>query len=155
MRFAAIADVMVIYATVPFVTAGLAYVFIGERPRRATLVASTTAVAGVLVIGAYTVSTNGGFGCTSWPDCREAQIPFLSGERLQHIQCLHRFTVAAGAGAVAWLFLHVRTMLHAGRTLQRLLENSHAILEGLGKARHLGSVVQLATVSETLRPRKD
>lgn len=47
MRFTSVADVMVIYATVPFMTAGLAYVFIGEKPSRSTLLASVVALAGV------------------------------------------------------------------------------------------------------------
>ena len=47
MRFTGVADAMVIYATVPFMTAGLAYLFIGEKPSRSTLVASLVALAGV------------------------------------------------------------------------------------------------------------
>jgi drug/metabolite transporter (DMT)-like permease len=47
LRFTSVADAMVIYATVPFMTAGLAYVFIGERPSRSTLIASFAALAGV------------------------------------------------------------------------------------------------------------
>ncbi|MDQ0422054.1 drug/metabolite transporter (DMT)-like permease [Peteryoungia aggregata LMG 23059] len=50
MYYTAIADAMVIYATVPFVTAALAFVFIGERPSRSTLVASGVALVGVLVM---------------------------------------------------------------------------------------------------------
>lgn len=50
MRYTTIAESMVIYATVPFMTAGLAYVFIGERPTRSTLVASVLALAGVFVM---------------------------------------------------------------------------------------------------------
>jgi drug/metabolite transporter (DMT)-like permease len=38
---------MVIYATVPFMTAGLAYLAIGERPSRSTIIASFVALAGV------------------------------------------------------------------------------------------------------------
>ena len=41
---------MVIYATVPFVTAGLAYLFIGEKPSRSTLIASAVALAGVTIM---------------------------------------------------------------------------------------------------------
>ncbi|NTG67886.1 DMT family transporter [Rhizobium rhizogenes] len=48
--YTSIADAMVIYATVPFVTAGVAYVFIRERPSATTLVASVVALAGVLVM---------------------------------------------------------------------------------------------------------
>jgi drug/metabolite transporter (DMT)-like permease len=47
MRFTGVADAMVIYATVPFMTAGLAYLFIGERPTVATMLASAAALAGV------------------------------------------------------------------------------------------------------------
>jgi drug/metabolite transporter (DMT)-like permease len=41
---------MVIYATVPFVTAALAYVVIGEKPSRSTLIGSTVALIGVGVM---------------------------------------------------------------------------------------------------------
>ena len=50
LRYTSVADAMVIYATVPFVTAGLAYLFIGERPSRSTLVASAVALAGVAIM---------------------------------------------------------------------------------------------------------
>ncbi len=50
LRYTSVADAMVIYATVPFVTAGLAYLFIGERPSRSTLIASAVALAGVSVM---------------------------------------------------------------------------------------------------------
>jgi drug/metabolite transporter (DMT)-like permease len=48
--YTSVADAMVIYATVPFVTAGVAYVFIKERPSTTTLVASSVALIGVLVM---------------------------------------------------------------------------------------------------------
>lgn len=47
LRYTSVADAMVIYATVPFVTAGIAYLFIGERPSHSTMVASVVALAGV------------------------------------------------------------------------------------------------------------
>ena len=50
LRYTSVADAMVIYATVPFVTAGLAYVFIGERPSRSTLIASAVALVGVTIM---------------------------------------------------------------------------------------------------------
>lgn len=50
MYYTAIADAMVIYATVPFVTAAVAFLFIGERPSRSTLIASGVALIGVLVM---------------------------------------------------------------------------------------------------------
>ena len=50
IRFTSVADAMVIYATVPFVTAGLAYLFIGERPSRSTLIASAVALTGVTIM---------------------------------------------------------------------------------------------------------
>jgi drug/metabolite transporter (DMT)-like permease len=48
--YTSVADAMVIYATVPFVTAGVAYVFIKERPSMTTLGASALALIGVLVM---------------------------------------------------------------------------------------------------------
>lgn len=50
LRFTTVADAMVIYATVPFVTAALAFVAIGERPSRSTLIGSTVALIGVGVM---------------------------------------------------------------------------------------------------------
>ena len=50
LRFTTVADAMVIYATVPFVTAGLAYVVVGEKPSRSTLIGSTVALFGVGVM---------------------------------------------------------------------------------------------------------
>jgi drug/metabolite transporter (DMT)-like permease len=47
LRHAAVADAMVIYATVPFVTAAFAFLAIGERPSRSTLAASAAALCGV------------------------------------------------------------------------------------------------------------
>lgn len=49
-RFTTVANAMVIYATVPFVTAAIAYFVIGERPSRSTLIGSTVALAGVGVM---------------------------------------------------------------------------------------------------------
>ncbi|TCL65123.1 DMT family transporter [Rhizobium sp. BK251] len=48
--YTSVADALMIYATVPFVTAGVAYLMIGERPGRTTLIASAVAFAGVLVM---------------------------------------------------------------------------------------------------------
>ena len=50
LRHTTVADAMVIYATVPFVTAALAFFTIGERPSRSTLIASTVALSGVGVM---------------------------------------------------------------------------------------------------------
>jgi drug/metabolite transporter (DMT)-like permease len=50
LRYGSVADSMVIYATVPFITAGIAYFAIGEKPTRSTLIASAVAVLGVVVM---------------------------------------------------------------------------------------------------------
>ncbi len=50
LRFTTVADAMVIYATVPFVTAAIAYLVIRERPSRSTLIGSTVAMLGVGVM---------------------------------------------------------------------------------------------------------
>lgn len=48
IHFASVAEAMVIYATAPFMTAGIAYLFIREKASPATLIASVVAVCGVL-----------------------------------------------------------------------------------------------------------
>ena len=50
LRNGSVADAMVIYATVPFMTAAIAYLAIGERPSRSTLAASVVALTGVGVM---------------------------------------------------------------------------------------------------------
>jgi drug/metabolite transporter (DMT)-like permease len=45
-----VANVAVLYATLPFMTAGLAWIWIGERPSRRTLLASAAALLGVIVM---------------------------------------------------------------------------------------------------------
>lgn len=50
LRLSPVADVMVIDATIPFVTAGLAWLILGEREDRITLFATLAALAGVGVI---------------------------------------------------------------------------------------------------------
>jgi drug/metabolite transporter (DMT)-like permease len=50
MRFTTIAEALVIYATVPFVTAAVAWITIGERPSSRTLLASLIALAGVAIM---------------------------------------------------------------------------------------------------------
>lgn len=58
LYYTTIADSMVIYATAPFITAFLAYFYIGERPSRATIIASTIAFCGVI----YMVTDSQGGG---------------------------------------------------------------------------------------------
>jgi drug/metabolite transporter (DMT)-like permease len=50
LRFGKVADAMVIYATVPFITAAIAYVVMKEKPSLATIIASAIAFAGVLIM---------------------------------------------------------------------------------------------------------
>ena len=50
LELTTVANVMVVYATVPFVAAGIAFVWIGERPARNTLVASAIALLGISVM---------------------------------------------------------------------------------------------------------
>jgi len=45
-----VADVLVIYATLPFIAAGLAFVFTGERPSRRTMWAASFAMIGVVIM---------------------------------------------------------------------------------------------------------
>ena len=50
LRNTTVADAMVIYATVPFMTAALAYLAIREKPSRSTMIASVVALFGVGVM---------------------------------------------------------------------------------------------------------
>ncbi|HYC26043.1 MAG TPA: DMT family transporter, partial [Roseiarcus sp.] len=50
LRLTSVAEVMAIYATLPFVTAGLAFVLVGERIPTRTLAAAGLALVGVLVM---------------------------------------------------------------------------------------------------------
>lgn len=50
LMFTTVADVLVIYATLPFISAGLALVFAGEKPSRRTMIAAGFAMIGVLVM---------------------------------------------------------------------------------------------------------
>jgi drug/metabolite transporter (DMT)-like permease len=50
LRRTTVADVTIIYATAPFLAAGIAFVWTRERPSRATLGASALALAGVVVM---------------------------------------------------------------------------------------------------------
>ena len=47
LRYTSIAEALIIYATVPFVTAAMARIFIGERPPGSTLAAAAVALGGV------------------------------------------------------------------------------------------------------------
>lgn len=52
LRMSSIAHVSIIYASVPFMTAGLAWVMMGARPKRDAVIASSVAFAGaVLMVG--------------------------------------------------------------------------------------------------------
>lgn len=102
----------------------------------------------VLLIGAYTVATNAGFGCTTWPSCKEGQIPFLSGERLQHIHWLHRFTVVGGAAIIGWLFLHVREMRARGPMLRKA---AHSLVGLYGVQILIGGLNILSGFEESVR----
>jgi drug/metabolite transporter (DMT)-like permease len=50
LRMTTVAHVSIIYATVPFVAAAMAWLVIGERPSRSAIVASVVSLAGVAII---------------------------------------------------------------------------------------------------------
>lgn len=56
-RLSSVADVMVIDATMPFLTAGIAWLLIGEREDRITLLATLVAVVGVAVMAGPSVAS--------------------------------------------------------------------------------------------------
>ncbi|MDP1840029.1 MAG: DMT family transporter [Reyranella sp.] len=56
-RLSSVADVMVIDATMPFLTAGIAWLLIGEREDRITLLATLAAVVGVAVMAGPAIAS--------------------------------------------------------------------------------------------------
>ncbi len=94
-----------------------------ESAERASLLRAATvaaaATAAVMLIGTYVVGSDAGFACTDWPGCPEAQIPFIDGERLQHIHWLHRLTVIGGLLAVGFLGLVASNLRTPALVLQR------------------------------------
>lgn len=50
IRLTSVANVMIVYATVPLCAAGIAFLWIGERPTRRTLIAAVVALAGITVM---------------------------------------------------------------------------------------------------------
>lgn len=50
LKLTTVANVMIVYATVPFIAAGLAFVWIGERPERRVIAASLIALFGICVM---------------------------------------------------------------------------------------------------------
>lgn len=63
LKLTSVADVAIIYATAPFVTAALAWIWLRERTRAATWIASILAFVGVLV-----TLGGSGFGANLWGD---------------------------------------------------------------------------------------
>jgi drug/metabolite transporter (DMT)-like permease len=57
LKTTTVAEVMVIYATLPFVAAGLGFVLGGERTTRRTLIAAAVAFAGIVVMVASALGT--------------------------------------------------------------------------------------------------
>jgi drug/metabolite transporter (DMT)-like permease len=50
LKLTTVANVLMVYATVPFVAAGIAYVWLKERPSREALLASAAALVGIVII---------------------------------------------------------------------------------------------------------
>jgi drug/metabolite transporter (DMT)-like permease len=97
--YTSVADAMVIYATVPFVTAGVAYLFINERPSATTLGASVLALVGVLVM---LTGETGGSG--SWLGRGLAVITTLTVAGLVVVMRQHRdVPMLPAMAASAWL----------------------------------------------------
>ena len=76
-------------------------------------------IAGVLMVGAYTVGSDAGVACTTWPSCAEGAVPFVDGGRLQHIHWLHRITVVAGLAAIGVLAMAATNMRERTPILER------------------------------------
>lgn len=73
----------------------------------------------VLLGGAYVVGADATAACQSWPGCDQAAIPFVDGEREQHIHWLHRIMVVGGLVAVFWVTAAGEQLRDAGQNLKR------------------------------------
>jgi drug/metabolite transporter (DMT)-like permease len=62
LKFTYVANVAVIYAIAPFIAAGLAWLFVGERVRPLTLLTATISMCGVLIIVANGLGSGSSFG---------------------------------------------------------------------------------------------
>ncbi len=62
LYFAPVADVTLIYATAPFMAAGLAWGWLGERPQRRTVAAGIACLGGTLIIVAGSLGGRHGIG---------------------------------------------------------------------------------------------
>ena len=98
MRYTSIAEAMVIYATAPFATAALAFVFIGERPSRSTLIAAAVALIGVIVM----VSNGGGEGSNFGRVLAVFMSLSLAGTAIV-LRQNHDVQMLPAMGASAWL----------------------------------------------------
>lgn len=80
------------------------------RDYRTIVLAATTILALVMVVGAYNLATGAGAACLAWPGCPDAPLPLLTGTRLQQIHWLHRLTVLAGTSSAALLAWRARSI---------------------------------------------
>jgi len=62
VKLTTVANVMIVYATVPFIAAGIGYLWIGERPNKRVLVAGAVAFAGVAVMAGASARLEDVFG---------------------------------------------------------------------------------------------
>lgn len=61
-KLSSVANVALIWASAPFVTAGLAWLLLGERPSKRVVIASLATAAGVAVVAGGSVQSGGGIG---------------------------------------------------------------------------------------------
>jgi len=61
-KLSSVANVALIYASSPFIAAGLAWIIVGERPTRTVLIASLKVLLGVLLIVSHSLETGGVLG---------------------------------------------------------------------------------------------
>jgi len=58
LKLTTVANVMIVYATVPFVAAGVSFLWLGERIRRRILIASAVALAGIMIMAGSATRPN-------------------------------------------------------------------------------------------------
>ncbi len=61
-KFSSVANVAIVYSSSPFVAALMAWLFIGEKPSRTIVIASSIALVGIVVVFYSSASAGGGIG---------------------------------------------------------------------------------------------
>lgn len=128
LQFTSVANVAVIFATCPLLTAGLAWVWLGERPRAITLGAALLALAGVAVM------TAGAAGADDRLGDGLALLMTLSNAVLTVLLRRHRAVSMLPAAALSAYLVSLVTLPFAAPLAVSGSEFAHLVLFGTAQS---------------------